>query len=68
MLRWSADDGRTYQEIVRQQYTFGPPGTAREIEEYAVDADGVTALELRIVPDIDGGDSRSLERMQFAST
>jgi hypothetical protein len=29
----------------------------------------VTALELRIVPDIDGGDARaSLERMQLAST
>ena len=68
VLRWSADGGRTYREIVRQQYTFGPPGTAREIEEYAVELDGVTALELRIVPDIDGGDARaSLERMQLAS-
>ena len=69
VLRWSSDGGRTYREIVRQQYTFSPPGTAREIEEYAVDLDGVTALELRIVPDIGGGDARaSLERMQLAST
>jgi hypothetical protein len=69
VLRWSADGGRTYREIVRQQYTFGPPGTARETEEYAVDLDGVTALELRIVPDIDRGEARaSLERMQLAST
>ena len=68
VLRWSSDGGRTYREIVRQQYTFSPPGTAREIEEYAVDLDGVTALELRIVPDIGRGDARaSLERMQLAS-
>jgi hypothetical protein len=69
VLRWSPDGGRTYREIVRQQYTFSPPGTTRETEEYAVDLDRVTALELRIVPDISGGDARaSLERMQLAST
>jgi hypothetical protein len=68
VLRWSADGGQTYGDIVRQQYTFGPPGTAREIEEYAVDLGGVTTLELRIVPDIGGGDAvASLERMQLAS-
>ena len=69
VLRWSADNGQTYREIVRQQYTFSPPGTVREIEEYAVDLGGVTTLELRIVPDISGGDAfASLERMQLAST
>ena len=69
VLRWSPDGGRTYREIVRQQYTFSPPGTIREVEEYAADLDGVTALELRIVPDISGGKARaSLERMQLAST
>jgi hypothetical protein len=68
VLRWSADNGQTYREIVRQQYTFRPPDTAREIEVYAVDLGGVTALELRIVPDIGGGDAvASLERMQLAS-
>jgi hypothetical protein len=69
VLRWSADGGQTYREIVRQQYTFHPPGTAQEIEEYAVNLEGATALELRIVPDIGGGDAvASLERMQLAST
>src|SRR5262249_774488 len=49
--------------------TFSPPGTTREIEEYAAGLDGVTPLELRIVPDISGGNARaSLERMQLAST
>lgn len=29
VLRWSGDGGRSYREIVRQQYTFSPPGTTR---------------------------------------
>jgi hypothetical protein len=55
VLRWSADGGRSYRDVVRQQYTFSPGSTTREIEEYAVELNGVTALELQIVPDIDGG-------------
>jgi hypothetical protein len=31
----------------------------RECEDYAVDLAGVTALELRIVPDISGRDARA---------
>lgn len=57
VLRWSADSGRTYNEIVRQQYNFSPPGTVREVEDYSVELEGVTTLELRIVPDVSGGDS-----------
>jgi hypothetical protein len=59
VLRWSADGGQSYREIVRQQYTFSPPGTTREVEDYTVNLDGVTALELRIVPSISGGDVRA---------
>jgi hypothetical protein len=67
VLRWSPDGGRTYRDVVRQQYTFSPPGTTREAEEYRVALDGVTALELRIIPDIDGGDARaSLKLLRLA--
>ena len=67
VLRWASDGGRTYREAVRQQYTFSPPGTTREAEEYRVDLDGVTALELRIIPDISGGDARaSLKQLRLA--
>ena len=59
VLRWSADGGQTYREIVRQQFNFSPPGTAREVEDYAVELEAVTALELRIVPDISGGMARA---------
>lgn len=30
VLRWSADKGRTFQEIVRQQWNFSPPNAIRE--------------------------------------
>ena len=59
VLRWSKDGGTSYREILRQQYTFSPPGATREVEDYTVNLDGVTALELTIVPDISGGDARA---------
>jgi len=59
VLRWSPDGGQSYRDIVRQQYNFSPLGVTREFEDYAVDLAGVTALELRIVPDISGGDARA---------
>ena len=59
VLRWSPDGGQSYREIVRQQYNFSPPDVTREAEDYDVDLDGVTALELRIVPDISDGSARA---------
>ena len=59
VLRWSPDDGRTFREILRQQWNFGPPETIREAEDYRVDLSGVTVLELAIVPDQRGGDARA---------
>ena len=67
VLRWSRDHGRTYREIVRQQYNFNPPGTTSEQEDYTVDLSGVTALELSITPDIGGSGARaSLARLRLA--
>ena len=67
VLRWSPDRGQSYREIVRQQYNFSPPKAAREVEDYEVDLDGVTVLELRIVPDISRGSARaSLNQLRIA--
>jgi hypothetical protein len=57
VLRWSKDGGSSYREILRQQYTFSPPGATREVEDYTVDLNGVTVLELTIVPDLSGGNA-----------
>jgi hypothetical protein len=52
---------------VRQQFNFSPPEAAREVEDYDIDLDGVTALELKIVPDISGGSARaSLAKLRVA--
>jgi len=67
LLRWSSDGGRSYREIVRQQYNFSPPNTTGECEDYSVDLDGVTNFELNIVPDISGGPARaSFARLRIA--
>ena len=55
VLRWSSNQGESYREIVRQQYNFSPLAATREVEDYGIDLDGVTAFELRILPDVRGG-------------
>ena len=50
----SCDGGQTYQELRRQEYTFSPPGTTFEREEWAVKVEGVTHLQLVIMPDKGG--------------
>jgi uncharacterized protein (DUF736 family) len=55
VVRWSSDGGRSYREIVRQQYNFSPPDNTREIEDYEVDLVGLTELEISISPDMSGG-------------
>ncbi|MDT8375676.1 MAG: hypothetical protein RQ867_02940 [Mariprofundaceae bacterium] len=67
ILRWSPDGGATYHDIARQQYNFSSPDSTRELEDYIVDLNGVTALELCIIPDISGGSARaSLARWSVA--
>jgi hypothetical protein len=58
-LHWSPDGGRSFKEIVRQQWNFSPTGSVREAEDYRVDLPGVTTLELAILPDISKEDARA---------
>jgi hypothetical protein len=55
VIRWSANGGRSFKDVVRQQWNFTPTGSTRESEDYRVDLSDVTALELTIVPDVSGG-------------
>jgi hypothetical protein len=67
ILRWSPDHGRSFREIVRQQWNFSPPGTVLETEDYDVDLSDVSVLELRILPDQSGGTARaSLASLRLA--
>ncbi|MFC1747742.1 hypothetical protein ACFL2V_02945 [Pseudomonadota bacterium] len=67
LLSWSTDGGVSMSEIVRQQYNFSQPTNTREFEEYNVELNGVTLLELSIIPNISGGETRaSLAQLRLA--
>ncbi len=55
----AATPGGLWRDIARQQFNFSPSGATREEEEYRVDLAAVAALELRIVPEIGGGEARA---------
>lgn len=67
VLRWSPDGGRSFRDIVRQQWNFSPHGATSETEGHHVDLPAVTVLELSIVPDTSGGNAlASLEQLRLA--
>jgi hypothetical protein len=51
-FQWSAEPGGPFSEIVRQQWSFSPQGSTSEIEDYQVNLDTVSILELYIMPDL----------------
>lgn len=67
VLRWQPAGDTSYREVVRQQYNFSPPQTIEESEDYTVDLDAVSALELTIKPDMNGrGAFASLAQLQLS--
>jgi F5/8 type C domain len=50
----STDGGESYREIVRQEYTFSPPGTSLEHERWSIETGDVTHLRVVIRPDKGG--------------
>jgi hypothetical protein len=67
VLRCSSDAGRTFREVVRQQWHFSPTGATTEIEDYRVDLEEVAVLELEVTPDVSGGTApASLRRLRLA--
>ncbi len=67
LFRWSPDGGKSFREIVRQQWNFNPQGATSETEDLHVDLPAVTVLELNIIPDISGGNAvASLAKLRLA--
>jgi hypothetical protein len=58
-LSVSHDGGQIYRELRRQEYTFSPPGTTFEREDWTVLTEGVTHLQLWIKPDKGGQPCRA---------
>ena len=55
VLAWRAAGEMMDVEILRQQFTFAPPDTIIEREDYRVHLIDVSELALSITPDISGG-------------
>ena len=67
VILYSTVAKESYHEILRQQFTFSPPDTTREIEDYTVNLNGVKKLDLQIVPDISNSKAlASLTKLKIA--
>jgi hypothetical protein len=67
VVRWSPDGGRSFQDVVRQQWNFSRRGATSETEDHRVELLAVTVLELSIVPDTSGGAAvASLAQLRLA--
>jgi hypothetical protein len=51
-LQWATEPRGPFREIVRQQWSFSPQGSTSEIEDYQVNLDNVSVLELEVKPDL----------------
>src|SRR6266481_9420602 len=51
-LRWSAEAVGPFTEIVRQQWNFSPQGSTSEVEDYQVQLENLSILELTLNPDL----------------
>ena len=55
MTIWvSLRGGERHCEVLRQQFNFSPNGATEEVEEYALQLENVSSIQVRIVPSIDG--------------
>jgi hypothetical protein len=46
--------GERHREVLRQQFDFSPGAATEQAQEYVVQLEDVSALQVRIVPSIDG--------------
>jgi hypothetical protein len=58
-VRWFSANGGEPKEIVRQRWNFSPGGSTQEVEDYDVNLENVSALELVIKPDLRREDLRA---------
>jgi hypothetical protein len=68
MTVWaSMHRGERHREVLRRRFTFSHSAT-EEVEQHALDLEGVSVIELRIVPSIDGRPAVArVRKLQLAS-
>ena len=55
MTVWvSLHRGERHHHVLCQHFDFSPDGATEDVEEYALELEGVSAIQLRIVPSVDG--------------
>ena len=50
-LSVSCDDGRSYRELLRQEFNFSPEGTTFQREEWNIEINAATHMRLWVRPD-----------------
>ena len=46
-------------EVIRQQWTFSPQGSTQEVEDYRLNLNNISIVELTISPDLNHGDAHA---------
>ena len=66
-IEFSSDHGKTYRQILVQEYTFSPQGATYECESLSFDLHDVTHLRLMIVPNKSGAGAASITSLRLFS-
>ena len=61
----SVDGGRTYRQVLAQDYTFSPHGATFQHEDLRLDLTGVTHLSLTVVPNKGGSGVATLTSLRL---
>jgi hypothetical protein len=61
----STDQGRTYRQVLVQEYTFSPEGATFQHEELRLDLPAITHLSLTIVPNKGGSGVATLTSLRL---
>ena len=61
----SSDHGRTYRQILAQEYTFSPQGATFQHEDLRLDLPAITHLRLTIVPNKGGSGVATLTSLRL---
>jgi len=61
----SSDHGRTYRQVLVQEYTFSPRGATFQHEELRLDLAAITHLRLTIVPNKSGSGVATLTALRL---
>jgi hypothetical protein len=64
-LEVSEDEGRTYRQILVQEYTFSPRGATYQRQEQRFNLRNISDLRLTIVPNKNGSGTATLTALRL---